>query len=63
LDVQLENSENNFYHLTENDIQTIEKLADEKFKTWEWNFGYSPKYSFKNEVEIEGKIIENLSTG
>jgi lipoate---protein ligase len=58
LDVQLENSENNFYQPTENDIQTIEKLADEKFKTWEWNFGYSPKYLFKNEVEIEGKLLK-----
>jgi lipoate---protein ligase len=58
LDVQLENSENNFYQPTENDIQTIEKLADEKFKTWEWNFGYSPKYLFKNEVEIGGKLLK-----
>ncbi len=57
LAVQLENSENNFYDLNENDIQTIEKLATEKFRTWDWNFGYSPKYSFKNEVEIEGKIL------
>jgi lipoate---protein ligase len=58
LDVQLENPENNLYHLNENDIQTIEKLSAEKFKTWEWNFGYSPKYSFKNEVEIEGKLLK-----
>ena len=58
LDVQLENQENSFYHLNENDIQTIEKLSAEKFKTWEWNFGYSPKYLFKNEVEIEGKMLK-----
>jgi lipoate-protein ligase A len=58
LDFQLENSENSFYFLNENDIQTIEKLSAEKFKTWEWNFGYSPKYLFKNEVEIEGKLLK-----
>ena len=57
LDFQLENSENSLFNLTENDVQTIEKLSAEKFKTWEWNFGYSPKYSFKNEVEIEGKKL------
>ena len=56
--VQLENPENNFYHLNEHDIQNIEKLSAEKFTTWEWNFGYSPKYSFKNEVEIDGKILK-----
>jgi lipoate-protein ligase A len=58
LDIQLENPENNFYNLNENDIQTIEKLSTEKFTTWEWNFGYSPKYSFKNEVEIDGKTLK-----
>lgn len=57
LGVQLENPKNNMYQLTENEIQTIEKLSSEKFKTWEWNFGYSPKYTFKNEIEIEGKIL------
>ena len=57
LGVQLENQENSLYYLNENDIQTIEKLSSEKFKTWEWNFGYSPKYIFKNEVDIDGKTI------
>ena len=57
-DVQLENPENSFYRLNKNDIQNIEKLSAEKFTTWEWNFGYSPKYSFKNEVEIDGKMLK-----
>jgi len=57
LGVQLENQQNSFYQLNENDIQTIEKLSSEKFKTWEWNFGYSPKYTFSNEVEMEGKAL------
>lgn len=56
--VQLENHENHFYNLDETELQTIEKLADEKFKTWEWNFGYSPKYTFRNEVEIDGKTLK-----
>jgi lipoate-protein ligase A len=57
LDVQLENAENSPYFLNENNIQTIEKLATEKFRTWEWKFGYSPKYTLRNEVEIDGKIL------
>lgn len=57
LEFQLEKLGNNFYNLTENDIQSIEKLSTEKFKTWDWNFGYSPKYIFRNEVEIEGKTF------
>ena len=43
--------------MDKNDIRKIEILANEKFKTWQWNFGYSPKYSFKNVVEFEGKTI------
>ena len=58
LDVQLENAENSHYFLNENNIQSIEKLSTDMFRTWEWNFGYSPKYSFKNEVEIEGKTLK-----
>jgi lipoate-protein ligase A len=57
LDFQLENPENRFYNLNENDLLEIEKLSSEKFRTWEWNFGYSPKYSFKNEVKIDGKTL------
>ena len=57
LDVQLENPENTIYELTETDFLNIEKLSTEKFQTWEWNFGYSPKYTFRNEVEIEGKLL------
>jgi len=58
LKVQLDKPENSTYDLTETDIQNIEKLSGEKFQTWEWNFGYSPKYTFKNEVEIEGEKLK-----
>ena len=57
IEVQLENKENAFYKLNENDIQKIEILVNEKFKTRDWNFGYSPKYLFKNKVEIDGKTL------
>lgn len=58
LDVQLEKSGNYLHELNSNDFQTIETLSNEKFFTWEWNFGYSPKYLFKNEVEIDGRILK-----
>lgn len=57
LDVQLENPENKLYVFSENDISATEMLATEKFRTWEWNFGYSPKYTFRNEIEIDGKML------
>jgi lipoate-protein ligase A len=35
--------------LTEEDIQSIQALADEKYSQWEWNYGQSPKFSFEKE--------------
>ena len=57
LNVQLENPENKMYVFSESDISETDTLATEKFRTWEWNFGYSPKYTFRNEVEIDGKTL------
>ena len=33
------------------DKSEIENLADKKYKQWEWNYGYSPAYTFQNEVD------------
>lgn len=67
LDVQLSNPANSFYAPGDDDIDQIEALAKEKFSTWEWNFGYSPIYSFKNKFEsaagtlkIELKVSKGL---
>ena len=46
-----------FYEFTPEDIREITRLRDEKFSTWEWNFGYSPKYSFHNEIEFRGGYL------
>ena len=42
-------TEGEYYELSPEDLESIEKLQKEKYETWEWNFGYSPKHSFKNE--------------
>jgi len=34
------------YESRPDEIETINYLAETKYKTWEWNFGYSPSYSF-----------------
>lgn len=57
LDVQLQKEGNRFYELRKDDISTISELANDKFVRWDWCFGYSPKYTFRNSVEIEGKKL------
>ena len=36
------------------DIAEIEKLRNEKYCLWDWIYGYSPKYTYRNEL-ITGK--------
>ena len=62
LDVQLQKDGNANYTLSESDIEIIQKLATEKFETWDWRWGYSPKYTFKNRIDLAGKeILINLT--
>lgn len=41
------------YEYSEADIRAIEELKVERFSTWDWNFGYSPKYKFSKQVTVE----------
>lgn len=39
-------------------IDEIQKLADEKYHDWSWNYGYSPKYRFRNELRTETGLLQ-----
>lgn len=55
----LENNENAIiYQLTTEDLTGIADLIKEKYQTWDWNFGFSPKYNFKNAKKIPAGFIE-----
>lgn len=43
-----ENSEPVEYKLSEEDLVNIDTLFKEKYSTWEWNYGESPKFNYKN---------------
>ena len=46
------------YEYTEEDRRNINRLKQEKYDTWEWNFGSSPKYNFEKMVKTNGGNIE-----
>lgn len=46
------------YEFTQEDLNNIQKLYDEKYNTWEWNFGNSPKYTLHNELKYPGGHVE-----
>ncbi|MDA3892613.1 MAG: lipoate--protein ligase [Salinivirgaceae bacterium] len=56
-----------FYLLSDADERAINKLVEEKYGTWEWNFGYSPNYEFskvektsKGELKIDMAIKKGV---
>lgn len=46
------------YDLTDEDRAAIQKLVDEKYGTWDWNFGYSPKYNLQKGIKTSGGHVE-----
>ena len=47
-----------FYTLTDQDLVVVEELIKTKYQTWDWNFGFSPNYNFKNAKKIPAGFIE-----
>ena len=49
------------YIMSENDLEAISHLAETKYKTWQWNFGYSPDYTFDAEIPaVNGSVKINV---
>ena len=48
--------------LNEEQLQAIQRLRDEKYATWEWNYGQSPEYDVvRGKRYLGGKIQFNLN--
>ncbi|HHY74470.1 MAG TPA: lipoate--protein ligase [Bacillus bacterium] len=58
------------YKLTEEDWTQIEKIADEHYRNWDWNYGKSPKFNMQRShrfpvgqidvrLDVDKGIIEN----
>ncbi|MEF3304105.1 lipoate--protein ligase [Paenibacillus sp. GYB003] len=42
------------YRLTEADWEAVRKLADERYRSWDWNYGKSPSFNVRKTKRIEG---------
>ena len=54
-------------NLSKHDMSEIDKLVKNKYRKWDWNYGYSPAYVFKNEMNgnkirltVKNGIIEKV---
>lgn len=48
----------NIYEFNEKDLKEINKIARERFSTWEWNYGKSPEYRYENAVRYPSGVVE-----
>ena len=46
------------YKPDEKDFEEIKKLAEIKYGTWEWTYGESPVFNFKNSKRFDGGRLE-----
>jgi len=46
------------YKLTQSDISAIEDLAAKKYSTWEWVYGNTPKFTYRNIFRFDKGTIE-----
>ena len=71
--IKHQNSSTTEYFLSEKERQIVTSLIEEKYSTWNWNYGYSPSYSIKGEItldetnsnvilHIEKGVISNIET-
>ncbi|WP_434297381.1 lipoate--protein ligase [Clostridium sporogenes] len=48
------------YNLTSDQISAIEKLMKEKYMAWQWNYGESPEFNYRNSKRFQGGKLEVL---
>ena len=57
-DVQNVFQDKEIFEFTGEDIASIEILKNEKYSTWDWIYGYSPRYVFRNKIQMDSGEIE-----
>ena len=46
--------------LSPDELAAVTALKESKYDTWEWNYGHSPAYNFRNRKRFEGGSLEAL---
>jgi len=43
--------------LSKEQLEEVRRLRDEKYSTWEWNYGKSPEYNLKRERKFQAGLV------
>jgi len=44
--------------LAQAEVAAIALLAEEKYRSWAWNYGYSPRYGFSRATRTPGGVLD-----
>lgn len=55
---EFENARPEKYELSDREKEEIDKLFKEKYSSWDWNYGYSPQFNYKNYKKFPFGAIE-----
>lgn len=51
------------YSFSDADVERIQALVASKYATWDWNFGYSPDYTFRSMSNGDGETVLLVKKG
>ncbi len=54
----LEFSDYKFYNFNEDERVAVNELVEKKYQTWEWIYGWSPKYVFRKSYNLGGNELK-----
>lgn len=46
------------YKFNDKDLYEINRIVEERFNTWEWNYGKSPEYTYENSIKYPSGVVE-----
>ncbi len=44
--------------LSDDELASVRKLADEKYRSWDWTYGRSPDYAYRSRARFPGGTLE-----
>ncbi len=56
--IMKQNQMTELQNLTDEEETIVNHLAQQKYETWEWNYGNSPNYSTNNKIRTKGGSIQ-----
>src|SRR5690625_7630189 len=46
------------YELTEEDWENVYQLEEERYRTWDWNYGKSPSFNIKESYKFDSRLLD-----